>query len=150
MVSQGKPVEGIDATGACSVGDQAAIKKLPGGDAEGSFPKTTEECARQALNIFKGIDETKFNTCLAGKVPGVSSGCSTCFRNAAQYGFKNCKIQCLGSWCSTGCLKCSAGYDTDGCTGFKGAQPTPCDRKEVVGVCSAGDQTAIKKLPGGD
>eukprot|EP00966_Prymnesium_polylepis_P319855 7376281-Prymnesium_polylepis.1 len=114
------------AAGACSADDQAAINAKPGGSADGSFPKITSVCSKSALSIFSGIDETKFNTCLVGAIPGVSQGCSDCFWQAAEYGFKNCKSACLLSWCSQGCLSCAAKFDTNGCAGFAAPQPAAC------------------------
>lgn len=114
------------ATGACSATDQASISVLPAGTADGSFPKTTSDCAHHALNILHGIDETKFNTCLTGAIASVSTGCSDCFWQAAQYGFEHCKLDCISSWCSSSCLTCSAGFDATGCAGFTAPAPTPC------------------------
>eukprot|EP00929_Paragymnodinium_shiwhaense_P063448 TRINITY_DN3168_c0_g1_i2.p1 TRINITY_DN3168_c0_g1~~TRINITY_DN3168_c0_g1_i2.p1 ORF type:complete len:280 (+),score=54.61 TRINITY_DN3168_c0_g1_i2:74-913(+) len=146
---------------ACSAADQSAINALPAGDNDGSFPKTTSDCAHAALSIFSGIDEHKFNDCLMGKVK-VSTGCSTCYAHAATYGFQNCKLACLKSWCSKSCLNCAKGYDARGCAGFDGPQPTPCDAEDATqeedvlalqpqnGACSAADQGAINALPAGD
>eukprot|EP00966_Prymnesium_polylepis_P224878 5201289-Prymnesium_polylepis.1 len=114
------------AAGACSADDQTAISAKGGGTTAGSFPYITSDCSKQALSIFSGIDETKFNTCLTGAVSGVSSGCSDCFYKAADYGYKNCKSACLFSWCSEGCLDCAKGFDTTGCAGFTAPAPTPC------------------------
>ena len=118
-------VEAVIAGGACSATDQAAINAKPGGTADGSFPKLTMECGRKALSIFSGISESKFNQCLQGEL-AVSTGCSDCFYKASQYGYENCKLACLKSWCSAGCLQCAANFDTDGCAGFAAPAPTAC------------------------
>ena len=113
------------ASGACSAADQSAIAAKGGGTAAGSFPKITSDCGRQALSIFSGISEAKFNQCLEGEV-AVSQGCSDCYYQAAQYGYENCKLACLRSWCSASCLQCAAKFDADGCAGFAAPAPTAC------------------------
>lgn len=127
-------VEGASgvAAGACNADDQSKIEAMGGGDDDGHFPKTTSDCGKSALNILKGIDETKFNQCLTTKV-GFSSGCSDCYWKAAQYGYANCKLACISSWCSKTCLDCAAGFDTNSCAGFTPkAQPTVCNGEDVV------------------
>jgi len=118
-------------TGACSADDQVAINAKGGGDVEGHFPKITSDCGHKALNIFKGIDEDKFNTCLTGEV-SISKGCSDCYWQAAEYGYKHCKTACITSWCSKSCLECAKGFDADGCAGFSGPAPEPCSSEEAL------------------
>jgi hypothetical protein len=120
------PVEASVKAAACSAADQAAINAKGGGTASGSFPELTSECSKKSVNIFKGIDETKFNTCFEGDIAGVSEPCSDCFWQAAEYGFKHCKGACIANWCSSGCLECAAKFDAAGCAGFTAPAPTPC------------------------
>jgi len=121
-------------TGACSASDQSKINARGGGDGEHHFPKDSEECAREALSIFSGINPTTFQKCLTGRVP-ISSGCAHCYWEAAQYGFENCKWSCMSSWCSSGCLSCSKGGADKAiaCAGFTSTSvPTPCDTDQAV------------------
>jgi len=117
----------VVAGGACTADDQSAINAKPAGSADGSFSKITSDCGHSALSIFSGIDETKFNTCLTGAVK-VSTGCSDCYWQAAEYGYKNCKLACLSSWCSSSCLDCASKFapTVATCAGFTGPQPTAC------------------------
>jgi len=116
--------------GQCTDAEKDVIMKAPAGDADGSFPKTTADCARSAVGLFS-LNEGTFNKCLTGKY-GISSQCSSCFAHAATYGYHNCKLKCLTSWCSSACLNCVKGYNTEGCAGFDGPQPTPCDSSDMV------------------
>lgn len=109
----------------CTADDRTALNAIPGGNAEGSFPKMTSDCSMSSLNFVTGINPNKFNLCLTGQVK-ITTGCSTCFAEAAQYGYKSCKKACFASWCSETCLQCSAGFNTTACTGFTAPQPTPC------------------------
>merc|ERR1712150_293245 len=124
---------GEEPTGACSAADQTAINAKGGGDEDGHFPKIADDCGRKALSIFKGIDENKFNDCLTGQVT-VSRGCSDCYWQAAEYGYKHCKAACLLSWCSQKCLDCAKGFDAQGCAGFLGPAPTPCESANITVV----------------
>eukprot|EP00413_Alexandrium_margalefii_P001658 CAMPEP_0204512610 /NCGR_PEP_ID=MMETSP0661-20131031/1046_1 /ASSEMBLY_ACC=CAM_ASM_000606 /TAXON_ID=109239 /ORGANISM="Alexandrium margalefi, Strain AMGDE01CS-322" /LENGTH=183 /DNA_ID=CAMNT_0051517735 /DNA_START=28 /DNA_END=580 /DNA_ORIENTATION=+ len=130
------------AAGACGAGDQAAINAKGGGDDDGHFPKITSDCGHKALNIFSGIDEDKFNTCLTGEV-NISKGCSDCYWKAAEYGYKSCKVSCLRGWCSKACLDCAKGFDTVGCAGFDGPNPTPCSSSEGGEDEGEGEATVV-------
>lgn len=114
----------------CSASDQTAINALVGGDDDGSFPKTNLDCAKSAISILTGINKDKFNTCLTGKV-SISKGCSMCFAEATQYGYQNCKFQCLSNAFSDSCLECSAGFDVTECTGFDPPQPSPQQQQQL-------------------
>jgi len=122
------------AAGGCSAADQAKINARGGGDAEGHFPKDTEECSRKCLSFFYGIEVKCFDKCLVEKLQ-ISSGCAHCYWEAAEYGFENCKFACMDSWCSSGCLKCTApgGSKADACAGFHStSQPVSCDEDNAV------------------
>lgn len=120
--------------GGCTAADKAAVNAAGGGDSAGSFPVDTEECAKAALSIFKGIDPNKFDSCLTGRV-AISKSCAQCYWKAAQYGFEKCKFSCLSSWCSSACLSCSAegAKKADQCAGFTStSKPVPCDFEGAV------------------
>jgi len=123
-------VNNLGSSGACSADDKQKINSQPAGSADGSFPKTTSDCGKGALSIWSGINKDTFNQCLQGRYQ-ISESCSTCYYNAAEYGFHNCKSACLFSWCSSSCLNCAKGYDTVGCAGFDGPEPTACDSSSV-------------------
>jgi len=93
--------------GACTADDQAALTKAGSGNADGTFPKLSSNCGHKAYWWF-GFHQSYMSSCIASAV-GISSGCADCFAAAGQYGYDNCKWQCLfGSWCSHSCLGCTA------------------------------------------
>merc|ERR1711998_215788 len=87
--------------------------------------KIISDCGHAGLNIFTGINQDEFNSCLADKVK-LTHACSSCYSKMAEYDFENCKVQCLFNWCSEGCISCNHGSDVIGCIGFVDPQPTIC------------------------
>lgn len=119
--------------GACSANDHKAMWALGSGTEDGSWPQVCNDCAHSALNIFTGIEQTAFNSCLMEQAP-ISTGCSTCFAEAAQYAFNQCKLACMTSPWTDGCLTCVKGFNTERCAGFELPQATPTNEGEEDNV----------------
>eukprot|EP00746_Dinoflagellata_sp_MGD_P166017 gnl/MRDRNA2_/MRDRNA2_95633_c0_seq1.p1 gnl/MRDRNA2_/MRDRNA2_95633_c0~~gnl/MRDRNA2_/MRDRNA2_95633_c0_seq1.p1 ORF type:complete len:252 (-),score=24.59 gnl/MRDRNA2_/MRDRNA2_95633_c0_seq1:454-1209(-) len=116
---------GSSLIGACTSQDEKAIWALGGGTDDGSWPAVADGCAHTAAtaDFFLGISQVAYNNCLTGQV-GISTRCSTCFAEAAQYAYDQCKFACVTSpWTNT-CQQCVAGFDTDRCAGFELPTPT--------------------------
>merc|ERR1712070_915581 len=116
--------------GACSADDQAALADPQ------SVGDKQNKCGTQNLGL-SGIQHDGFVSCVQSEL-GISAGCSECYFDVAQYGFKNCK---------SGCLSCTQpAQDTlAGCAGFAPAAASPCEdevKAESMGACSADDQVA--------
>jgi len=120
---------GSSLVGACNWKDQKAIWALGGGTDDGSWPAVADGCAHTAAtaDFFTGISQVAYNNCLTGQV-GISTRCSTCFAEAAQYAYDQCKFACITSPWTNSCQKCVAGFDTDRCAGFE--LPTPTVTRE--------------------
>lgn len=130
-------------SGACSLNDEKAMWALGSGTEDGSWPTVCNNCAHFALNIFTGIDPTEFNTCLTGHV-AVSTRCSTCFAEASQYAYNECKLECLNSPWTDACQNCAAGFDTQRCAGFDLPQATlGKNEKEDNVAASTGEQDNV-------
>merc|ERR1711972_1138071 len=67
---------------------------------------------------------------------GLSNGCAICYEGSGKYGYDNCKLACLTSWCSEGCLSCTAGYNDalEQCVGRPYQPATPCNRAAPEGA----------------
>lgn len=119
---------------------------VPAGHSDAAWGKKISDCGHAALNVIFGINQDTFNTCLMGKV-SISSKCSSCYAQMAEYDFQHCKFKCLFSWCSQACIECNKGSDLISCIGFVDPQPTVCDG-------SGGDDGTQSQggvgLPGGD
>eukprot|EP00930_Biecheleria_cincta_P039403 TRINITY_DN2709_c0_g1_i2.p1 TRINITY_DN2709_c0_g1~~TRINITY_DN2709_c0_g1_i2.p1 ORF type:complete len:192 (-),score=39.98 TRINITY_DN2709_c0_g1_i2:108-683(-) len=112
----------------CSSADKAAMEKSGGGNADGSFPKIVADCGKGAYSLFGGFKSGDMASCVASKT-GISSKCAGCFADGGQFGYDNCKVQCLfGSWCSSLCLGCTKPHNEviNKCVGFVGPQVTEC------------------------
>jgi len=94
----------------------------------GGFPRITVECTKAAVNILNGIMEDELDNCLSHQL-NISKTCAHCWWGSGQYGFDNCKLPCLGSWCSSQCLACSAPAVPGivACAGIAGPAPVQCD-----------------------
>lgn len=97
-------VEKLD-LGKCSKDDVAAMNSKGPGSAPSSFPGEAAKCGGESWSVFKGWKPEKYKACIT-KSTGISSQCASCFSDSGKYGFKNCKLACMGSWCSENCLTC--------------------------------------------
>lgn len=109
----------------CTDADKAAIMKMPHGNAADAWGAVINDCAHEGLNLIFGINQKTVNKCLATKLT-ITPKCSTCYSAMAEYDFQNCKLECLGSWCSDACISCNHGSNVIGCIGFVDPQPTAC------------------------
>ena len=103
----------------CDQDDEILMTKLGGGSALGSFPKLISECGSRSFNLFDGLDNSTFTSCITAST-GVRERCARCFLETAKYGADHCKWSCFwGSWCGAECLKCveSANRATRACAG---------------------------------
>lgn len=116
---------GSPLVGACNSKDEKAIWALGGGTDDGSWPAVADGCAHTAAtaDFYTGISQVAYNNCLTGQV-GISRRCSTCFAEAAQYAYDQCKFACITSPWTNSCQKCVAGFDTERCAGFELPTPT--------------------------
>jgi hypothetical protein len=116
---------------ACNADDQTKINAKGPGNKDATFPGTCSTCAHQACGIF-GCNKDTFNKCLTSKLE-ITSTCSDCFADAAQYGYDNCKLACFASWCGKACLDCTAKDSAiRPCIGFDAPHATECDRLRNV------------------
>lgn len=134
----------------CTESDLNVMKEAGGGDGDGSFPKIVADCAKKAYSVFGGFNKNKMVSCVGGKIP-ITEPCANCFAGSAEYGVDNCKLKCISSWCSQGCLDCAKPYQPtlDQCTGLtedQVPQPTPCNSKEEEQGVFAKLITAIKRV----
>jgi len=111
-----------ETTASCSAVDYAIVD----GMGAYSFSEKMAKCGRDALNFAFQWQANKFISC-AQKV-GISNSCAKCYEGAGKYGYDNCKTACLASWCSSGCLSCTARYDSslERCVGRGRPTLTPC------------------------
>eukprot|EP00443_Scrippsiella_acuminata_P032682 CAMPEP_0115219680 /NCGR_PEP_ID=MMETSP0270-20121206/27049_1 /TAXON_ID=71861 /ORGANISM="Scrippsiella trochoidea, Strain CCMP3099" /LENGTH=179 /DNA_ID=CAMNT_0002633697 /DNA_START=52 /DNA_END=588 /DNA_ORIENTATION=- len=122
-------------TGKCSTADVASMEKAGPGHSSGAFPKLAADCGSTSWSLVRGFNQEKFGQCLAGSAD-ISSDCASCFAGNGQYGFDNCKVACMVSWCSSACLECTAGYQERlvACAGSEPPAATSCDRPSIAGV----------------
>jgi len=100
-------------SGGCTTADEAIIAKLGGGHGSGSFPKIVADCGHGAYSFWRGFRKSQLTSCVTDET-GLSASCAACFGDAGQYGYNNCKLQCLfGSWCSDSCLSCTKAGQAD-------------------------------------
>lgn len=111
-------LDGVASAGKCSANDRKVLKKHKG-NGKTSQGAHSAKCGRSSYSIFSGMDKKGFSKCLRGKVK-ISTGCGGCYANMADWSSKNCKMACISSWCSSGCLKCTKKNQKalDRCTGF--------------------------------
>mmetsp|Transcript_101963 Transcript_101963/g.181106 ORF Transcript_101963/g.181106 Transcript_101963/m.181106 type:complete len:152 (+) Transcript_101963:69-524(+) len=120
--------EASTSAGKCTAADAELINQLGGGNADGTFPKYLATCGTNNYNIFSGFNSGNFQSCVSSDT-GISSGCSSCFAIAAQYGADNCKWSCFfGSWCGSSCLDCVSGQNSavQECAGITVPSTTSC------------------------
>jgi len=119
-------LDDVASGGKCSKKDQNVLKKHKG-NGKNSQGYHSAKCGRSSYSIFSGMDKKAFSTCLRGKVK-ISSGCGGCYASMADWSSKNCKMACISSWCSSGCLKCTNKNlkALDKCTGFTAYKVQSC------------------------
>ena len=123
----GEPQEVTLATG-CNSEDEMMMAKLGGGNAPGTFPRRMSVCGSKSFNLFDGLDNSTFTSCITAST-GISHSCARCFLASAQYGADHCKWSCFwGSWCGAQCLECveSANRDTRACAGVAVPEANAC------------------------
>merc|ERR1712151_1328292 len=118
-----------DRTGQCSENDFKVMWDMGPGTSSGTFPKKNADCGRASYSIFWGFNKDKFVSCMSGT--GLSGSCSGCFAGAAQYGTINCKVACITSWSSSGCLSCTGKYTSslETCVGEASPGTDPADTR---------------------
>jgi len=99
----------VDRAGKCAKKDQSIINKMGPGNTKGKWPRFVRDCTDKSVRKFppKWLGHTGMVNCIREK--RVSKGCATCFADMSKFGFDNCKMACMGSWCSKGCLSCTRG-----------------------------------------
>merc|ERR1712039_779413 len=119
---------GEASTGQCTPADEAKMNEFGSGNHDGSFPAVLADCGRKAVSFWGAWRGDKMDQCIREKVE-ISPPCTQCFTQAGQFGYNNCKFQCLfGTWCSDRCLGCTAQHDaeTEACVGVAVPQPEVC------------------------
>jgi len=114
--------------GTACVDETKAFSTMTGGYLAGAWPRLIDHCGKASVNLISGINEHDFSTCLALET-NLSRSCVRCFWSPVQYGFENCKMACIGSWCSSSCLNCVAPARpaVAACAGFPGPPALQCD-----------------------
>merc|ERR1719384_234638 len=117
--------QGVDKA-SCSSADYAVMDSYGFSNSGSSFPGRMATCGRNSLTFLLQWSRSKFLDCAQGQ--GLSSGCASCYEGSGKYGFDNCKLACLASWCSGGCLNCVAGYNSTlaPCVGRVNTGPPSC------------------------
>merc|ERR1712113_832306 len=80
---------------------------LPLSNDDGTFPKRLEQCFHLTYEMWGlGLptisDRGLFEWCIMDRFK-ISASCAKCFSEEGEYGYKECKSQCVfprGSWCS--------------------------------------------------
>mmetsp|Transcript_90660 Transcript_90660/g.283503 ORF Transcript_90660/g.283503 Transcript_90660/m.283503 type:complete len:161 (+) Transcript_90660:74-556(+) len=114
--------------GPCTAADEAAMRNLGSGNAEGTFPAAMAQCGKSSWSFFGGFDLDEFRACAMARA-GIGAPCAGCFGAAGQYGYDHCKFSCLfGSWCGRLCLNCMAPAkpETLQCAGVQVPTATQC------------------------
>ena len=106
------PVGSVSAmSGRCTRDDYQIIDQKGSGNRVGSMPQIAAQCSTDSWSFwcgFKVDDATRFIV----HRTSLSHACASCYGNAGQYGYSNCKSKCLWSWCSRGCLDCVKPYES--------------------------------------
>jgi len=119
--------------GKCIAKDHQIMKKMGAGNKLGTWPRTTADCGYKSVRRFppKWLGDKGNVDCLKKK--RISTGCAKCYAVMSKYSFDNCKMKCISSWCSKGCLECTLKRSLiktmEKCTGLKNKdtpQPKTC------------------------
>jgi len=91
-----------------------------------AFAQQMADCGHSSLNWLFQWQAGEFIECAENT--GLSNSCARCYEGSGRYGYDNCKFACLTSWCSEGCLSCTAVYNTEleQCVGRPYQPATPC------------------------
>ena len=112
-------------TSGCTAADLVAVNTL-----NASFTTDMISCGTNAIKWLQFVP-SKFDKCLKDKVPGLSTTCTNCFEQAAQYAYTNCKSACMWGACKPKCIACGETYEpkVDKCVGttqYPKPSKTPC------------------------
>lgn len=109
------------------------MKKMGAGNKLGTWPRFSADCGYKSVRKFppKWLGDKGNVDCLKKK--NISTGCAKCYAVMSKYSFDNCKMKCISSWCSKGCLQCTLKKSLiktmEKCTGIKNKdtpQPKTC------------------------
>mmetsp|Transcript_125701 Transcript_125701/g.367247 ORF Transcript_125701/g.367247 Transcript_125701/m.367247 type:complete len:169 (-) Transcript_125701:237-743(-) len=111
----------------CTPEDQSAMFDAGSGNQKGSFGETAASCGPGAVTWKMTWNSDNYVSCLTKKAQ-LTPGCAECFSAAGLYGFNNCKVACMRSWCSKGCQDCSKGHaeQLHACVGFAPPEVGTC------------------------
>mmetsp|Transcript_32331 Transcript_32331/g.68876 ORF Transcript_32331/g.68876 Transcript_32331/m.68876 type:complete len:164 (+) Transcript_32331:83-574(+) len=114
--------------GSCTDDDLKLMnEKFGSGHSGNAFPNLAAACGSKSWSLWGGWQTADFTKCLQGST-GISTGCADCFAGSGGYAFKNCKMACVTSWCSEGCLSCTNQYSDSlsQCAGVEASRlPSP-------------------------
>jgi len=98
-------------SGFCTEVDQQIIDQKGSGNRVGSMPQIAAQCSKDSWSFWRGFKVRDATMCIVHRT-SLSHACASCYGDAGQYGYSNCKSQCLWSWCSRGCLDCVKPYES--------------------------------------
>jgi len=93
------------ADGACSAADEQQMAALGNGTSDNSFPGIVAKCGTNSYGVFTGFNTDDYVQCIFADTH-ITHSCAKCFGPAGRYGYEQCKVNCLFSWSSSGCLNC--------------------------------------------
>mmetsp|Transcript_24649 Transcript_24649/g.67294 ORF Transcript_24649/g.67294 Transcript_24649/m.67294 type:complete len:178 (-) Transcript_24649:46-579(-) len=112
----------------CTADDEARMASLGAGSAPGTFPYLLADCGKNSWSLFGGFNKQQYSGCVVSSTR-ISAPCASCFSHSGDYGYRNCKFDCLfGSWCGRACLNCVAPSTpaVKACAGVPIPDATPC------------------------
>jgi len=116
-----------NSAGRCTEGEHRKMTALGGGNRAKSFPELVASCSKKALKWLK-FSRDKATDCISKEV-GISKSCAGCYSYIGEYGYKNCKKECVFSkWCGNGCLSCTSKShpSVEQCAGVSAPKGTVC------------------------
>jgi len=110
--SQGDVISYGESFPQCSAEDFGYLKELQRGDPQPFFTSLAE-CSKQSVTWQLTFDVGGVVSCMRERKyhKHLSEACLKCYGMNGQFAFNNCKWPCLGSWCSSSCLNCTAQND---------------------------------------
>jgi len=118
-----------DSTGWCTEEDKRRMDELGYGNDDGSLGGHLYRCTKSNINWMLQVDEGNMKECVKGDV-GLSDGCAACFAYTSTMGVQQCKMDCMGSWCSGQCQECNERTVSSAwvelCTGYAIPRTQPC------------------------
>lgn len=106
----------------CSREDHEFLQNVRRDDPQ-SFFKSMSDCAKTSISWFLAFEEDSFVGCMQqGQYRSLSKPCLGCYSDNSKYAVDNCKLLCFASWCSAGCLGCTAENENvfAACSGKRG------------------------------